>query len=72
MGTKFKSWVNAQGGVTQVAAKLSIDAMAVRNWIDGRTSPKALTMQKLVQMGKGAFDYDDIINESKKQKRRTP
>lgn len=69
MGTNFKDWVHAQGGATQLAAKLRLESMTVRHWIDGRYSPRPILMQKLVQMGKGAFSYDDLINESTKLKR---
>jgi hypothetical protein len=67
---KFKKWVEDQGGPTQVAAKLGIESMTVNHWLCGRTSPKVLVMQRLVKIGRGAFDYDDIINETKKGGRR--
>lgn len=67
---KFKKWVEDQGGPTQVAAKLGIEAMTVHHWLCGRTTPKAVTMQKLVRMGRGAFDFNDLIDETKKGGKR--
>lgn len=64
---KFKNWVIAQGGSTRLAAKLGLSSMAVQHWLNGTTTPRASSMQKLVKMGKGAFNSDDIINETKKQ-----
>lgn len=64
---KFINWIDAQGGPTPLAAKLGIDSMTVRHWILGNATPKALVMQRLVKMGKGAFGYDDIINVTSKK-----
>ncbi len=67
---RFTNWIKAQGGSTCVAAKLGVEAPTVNHWIWGNATPKALVMQKLVKMGRGAFDYDDIINETKKKRRK--
>lgn len=66
---KFKKWVEDQGGATQIAAKLGLETPVVNHWLWGNSTPRALTMQKLVRLGKGAFDYDDIINETTKDRR---
>ena len=66
---RFTAWIEAQGGATQLAARLNIETNTVHNWLYGKTTPKALVMQALVKMGNEAFSYDDIINETKKQKR---
>ena len=63
---KFRKWVDRQGGPTQLGAKLGVVANTVDAWLMGKSTPKALLMQKLVRMGRGAFDFDDIINETKK------
>lgn len=66
---KFKQWIEGQGGFTPLAARLGVDSMTVRHWVNGKATPKSLLMQKLVRMGKGSFDYDDIINETSKKVR---
>lgn len=63
---KFKKWVKAQGGPRKVAQKLGIATPVVNHWLWGNATPKVLMLQKLVKIGKGAFDYDDVINETKK------
>lgn len=65
---KFKKWVNSQGGATAVAARLGLSSMAVTQWLSGKSTPKAVLMQKLVKMGRGAFDFNDIIGETKRGK----
>jgi hypothetical protein len=62
---KFKKWVAAQGGARAVARLLGTESPTVYAWLSGQSTPKALTMQQLVKLGKGAFDYDDIISETK-------
>jgi hypothetical protein len=37
----------------------------------GDATPKALIMQQLVAFGEGAFDYEDIINETKSAQKKT-
>lgn len=64
---KFRDWITSQGGVVAVAHSLKIGRHTVYAWLDGRASPKALMMQKIVRLSKGAVSYDDIINETKKQ-----
>lgn len=65
---KFKKWIRAQGGSKVLARRLGFESPTINHWINGTSTPKALVMQKLVRMGKGAFNYDDIINETKKSK----
>lgn len=62
---KFKKWVQAQGGARAVARLLGTESPTVYAWLQGHATPKALTMQQLIRLGKGAFTYDDIINETK-------
>jgi hypothetical protein len=63
---KFKRWVASQGGATQVAALLGLETPTVNHWLWGNSTPRPRVMQKLVKLGKGAFSYDDIINETTK------
>jgi DNA-binding transcriptional regulator YdaS (Cro superfamily) len=64
---KFKNWVKAQGGATKLAARLGIETPTVNHWLWGNCSPRPKMMQRLVKLGKGAFSYDDLINETQKK-----
>lgn len=64
---KFRKWLK-QKGPRKVAKMLDTESPTVNAWLRGDSSPKALTMQKLVELGKGQFSYDDIINDTKKSK----
>jgi hypothetical protein len=65
---KFRKWVEAQGGTTKLGAALGVVSQTVEHWLNGTSTPKALMMQRLVKLGRGAFSYDDIINETKKSR----
>lgn len=65
---KFLKWIEAQGGSTSVGALLGVDAATVNHWVWGNCSPRPLTMKKLVKLGKGAFDYEDIIQATTRKK----
>lgn len=61
---KFKKWIADQGGPRKVGKLLKVSYMTVHLWLKSETTPKAAHMLKLVQLGNGAFDYEDIINET--------
>lgn len=65
---KFKKWVQAQGGSIAISKMLGISRPRVNHWLYGNNGPKAVLLQKLVQLGKGAFNYDDVINETTKKR----
>lgn len=67
---KFRNWIKTQGGPVPVARSLGTESPTVYAWLSGVSTPSAVTMQRLVKMGKGAFDYGDIINETCKAKRQ--
>jgi hypothetical protein len=60
---KFRKWLIAFGTPTELGAKLKVTEATVRGWIKGNALPRGITMQHLVKMGKGAFDYKDIVTE---------
>ena len=62
---KFKKWIELQGGPKALARKLGTESPTVYAWLRGAASPKALTMQKIVKMSRGALSYDDIIDATK-------
>jgi hypothetical protein len=68
---KFKKWIKDQGGPRAIARLLETESPTVYAWLSGAATPNALTMQKLVKLGRGAFDYDDIINDTKRKSRTT-
>lgn len=63
---KFKKWIQDQGGPRAVGRLLGVESPTIYAWMRGGSTPKALVMQKLVELGRGAFSYDDIINETKR------
>lgn len=63
---RFRNWIKASGGPIMVGRMIGVESPTVKEWLNGRASPKALRMQELVRLGKGAFSYDDIINETKR------
>lgn len=64
---RFQIWIEREGGPRVVARLLGTESPTVRSWLAGISSPKALTMQKIVRLAKGAVSYDDIINETKRK-----
>lgn len=62
---KFRNWVQAQGGPKTLGRRLRINKFTIYAWLNRGTTPGTRLMQKLVSMGNGAFDYVDIINETK-------
>lgn len=65
---KFKKWIEAQGGPRVLALKLGVESPTVNHWLKSRATPKALVMLKLMKLGKGAFTFEDMIQETKKPK----
>ena len=53
------------GGPRRVAKMIDSESPRIRAWLRREAAPKAVIMQELVKLGNGAFDYDDIINETK-------
>lgn len=68
---RFFSWIDRVGGPRAVARLLNTESPTVRAWMRGDATPKALIMQQLVAFGEGAFDYEDIINETKSAQKKT-
>lgn len=66
---KFFNWIEATSP-REVARLLGTESPTVYAWLRGAATPSALTMQKLVKLGKGSFDYDDIINDTKRRGKR--
>lgn len=64
---KFQNWVTAQGGPKPLGRRLRINKFTIYAWFKRGTTPGARMMQKLVELGNGAFDYADIIHETKKK-----
>lgn len=62
---RFFQWIEDQGGVNVLAEKLGVAHSTVSSWVNKKTTPKAIVMQKIVKMAKGVVTYDDIINETK-------
>lgn len=60
---KFIKWLEAQGSSTRLASKLDLEANTVRAWKSGFAHPRPLIMRKLVKLSKGAFGYEDIIED---------
>lgn len=61
---RFFNWIEKHS-VREVARMLDTESNTVFNWTSRKATPKALVMQRLVKLGQGAFDYDDIINDTK-------
>ena len=64
---KFRNWVESQGGAKAVGKLLGISRPRVNHWLYRNNAPKLVILQKLVKLGKGAFDYDDVIKETTKK-----
>jgi hypothetical protein len=62
---RFNKWIKKQGGPRAVAQLLGTESPTVRAWMRKSATPRAVVMQQLVKMGKGAFSYEDIISETK-------
>jgi len=67
---KFREWIDTQGGPPAVAKLLGVDVYRVRTWVRSEATPKALLMQKIVKIAKGAVSYDDIITGTTRNRKR--
>lgn len=61
---KFRNWVREQKPKV-LAPKLGLDRSAIYLWLTRNSMPRPLTMQQLVKLGEGAFDYNDIIEDTR-------
>jgi hypothetical protein len=61
---RFYMWVQKYGQ-TKLAEDLGIVKSAVTSWFTGVSSPRLLTMQKIITLARGEVSYDDVINETK-------
>lgn len=68
---RFLKWIEAQGGPHAVARMIETESPTVKLWMNGKTTPRAIIMVKLVKLGRGAFDFEDIIRETKFKKPKT-
>ncbi len=69
MENRFSAWVYTQGGPASLAEKLDCTSHAIRYWLNGETSPHPILIETLVGLGKGAFNFGDVI---KLRTRTTP
>lgn len=67
---RFFSWIEEQGGAKAVARMLDTESPTVNSWLRKKARPRDETKQILVRLGKGAFDLNDIINETKPQRKK--
>lgn len=61
----FQNWISSNGRPVGVGLKLRIEPARIRAWLSGRACPQVTLMRRLVEAGKGAFTYEDIILETK-------
>ena len=61
---RFFNWIEKQG-VREVARMVGTESNTVWGWTSRKASPRAVVMQRLVELGKGEFDFNDIINDTK-------
>lgn len=67
---KFRKWIETQGGPIKVGRLVGLNKYTIYAWLYRGISPTAKNMIKLVKLGKGAFDYEDIVLET--QNKRGP
>lgn len=61
---KFLGWVEKQGGPGPLARRLKITHHSIRSWLRGEASPNTSMSVKLVALGDGAFDHNDIVADT--------
>lgn len=67
---RFFNWIESQGGAKAVGRMLNTESPTVNSWLKKKARPRDETKQKLVVLGRGAFDLNDIINETKPQRKK--
>lgn len=65
---KFRKWVKAQGGPKGLGLAMGISQFTIYKWFQRGSTPEAQLMIELVKRGRGAFDYKDIVFETKNSK----
>lgn len=63
---KFRRWIATQGGAAAVSKKLYVTRQAVGAWLRKEAQPSTALAVRLVRLGKGAFDHNDIVRETYK------
>lgn len=65
---KFRKWIADQGGPTAVGRLLGITHATVCGWLVRKSTPKAITMVRIVELAGGKLTFADVINETKPKK----
>lgn len=63
---RFRTWIASNGGPKGVSQLLKINKYTVYAWLNRGITPHANHMIKLIHLGKGAFDFADIVHETKR------
>ena len=66
----FFNWIKANGGKAATAELLGVSLQSIDHWLAGRSTPKALIMQRIVKVSNKQVSYDAIINETTKNRRK--
>ncbi len=61
---KFIKWIHQAGGVEVLSRKVGVTQTCVKNWARGTVTPSTAVAVRLVRMGRGAFDHNDIVRET--------
>lgn len=64
----LKEWVRSKGGPEKVAERFDLHPRTVWLWLEGRTSPTAKMMVRLVRASKGDLTCDQIVSETQRVK----
>ncbi len=69
--TKFARWVDEYGGSVLLAARLRVTPAVVRLWVRGGGSPRAMTIQRIVDLSAGKLTYSAILRDTRSNMKRS-
>lgn len=58
----FKTWVEEQGGPSNVAALIGVSYSTVNRWYYRYQAPNVSSMTKIIEISNGRLCYNSILN----------
>jgi hypothetical protein len=60
----FVRWVSSIGGAQVLARSLGMTEPGVTRWLRKECQPNTRTAVRMIVMGRGAFDYNDLVRDT--------
>jgi len=69
MQLKLKEWVEAFGGIPELAKALKVTDHSVRVWLRGEATPRSKTLKEIIRLSKGELNFEVIYKETSRSKK---